>query len=460
MTPKHSFAKILSRSGLLTEAQLEQALQLQAREGSSIAEAAAKLSFASEQAVLATLATALHVPVASRENGLLVPKRGQGLESLVPAEVARRHHLLPLFTREGCLAVAMEDPMDLFAADELHITTGLTIVPHIASAKELRDAIDAFYGGDEVGIMQALGNEAGIREDTEITDFRNFVLPGLGAGGRGIPDVQGGAGGDPVDCTVFAPPQASVGESLLVQVFAHLPEQAAEVLAAAIEFDDSAKRRGATALGTRIRRGSRLTFELASRGLQIREPARSIIWQGRPASVQFDAEVSAENAHGTVIAAVTVSQDSVPIGEVKFKLNVVCSAAGSARKGVPAGEARRYQTAFVSYASQDRPEVLRRVQMLAPAGIRFFQDVLDLEPGQRWSDEIFKRIDESDVMFLFWSTAAKNSEWVQREWRYGLERRGVGFIKPVILEGPPIPPPPQDLSEIHFNDKVLYFIKA
>ena len=161
-----------------------------------------------------------------------------------------------------------------------------------------------------------------------------------------------------------------------------------------------------------------------------------------------------------MIASVTVSQDSVPIGEIKFKLEVTSGAGGDARRGMPAGEATRYQTAFVSYASQDRAEVLRRVQMLAPVGIKFFQDVMDLVPGQRWSDELYKRIDESDALFLFWSSAAKSSEGVEREWRYALEKRGSGFIKPVILEGPPIPPPPAALADIHFNDKVLYFLKA
>ncbi len=64
------------------------------------------------------------------------------------------------------------------------------------------------------------------------------------------------------------------------------------------------------------------------------------------------------------------------------------------------------------------------------------------------------------VLFLFWSTAAKESEWVSREWRYGLERKGEDFIHPVILEGPPPPEPPPELAHLHFADRMLYFIKA
>jgi hypothetical protein len=125
----------------------------------------------------------------------------------------------------------------------------------------------------------------------------------------------------------------------------------------------------------------------------------------------------------------------------------------------PTGEARRYSRAFISYASKDRAEVLRRVQMLKSVGIDFFQDVLNLEPGDRWAQELYKHIDESDVLFLFWSTAAKESEWVAKEWQYALEKKGDDFIRPVGIEGPPIPAPPEPLRHLHFGDPILYFLR-
>jgi len=98
--------------------------------------------------------------------------------------------------------------------------------------------------------------------------------------------------------------------------------------------------------------------------------------------------------------------------------------------------------------------------MLPAVGIRYFQDVLDLDPGDRWAHELFRHIDESDVMFLFWSSAAKASEWVTREWQYGLERKGDAYIRPVVIEGPPPPEPPPQLKHLHFGDRALYFIRA
>jgi hypothetical protein len=123
--------------------------------------------------------------------------------------------------------------------------------------------------------------------------------------------------------------------------------------------------------------------------------------------------------------------------------------------------ATRYDLAFISYASADRLEVLRRIQVLSAVGIRYFQDLLNLEPGDAWRDVIFRHIDESNVMFLFWSTRARDSDWVEMEWRYALKTKtDPQYIRPVIIEGPPPIPPPLDLAYLHFNDKILYIMKA
>lgn len=52
-----------------------------------------------------------------------------------------------------------------------------------------------------------------------------------------------------------------------------------------------------------------------------------------------------------------------------------------------------------------------------------------------------------------------------KEVRYALQRKGGNElsppeIRPVILEGPPIVPPPEDLAHLHFNDRILYLLAA
>jgi hypothetical protein len=188
------------------------------------------------------------------------------------------------------------------------------------------------------------------------------------------------------------------------------------------------------------------------------------VWRGEPEAVQFGVRAGA--AHGGVIGTVTVSRGEVPFGHVKFKLTVAAEPAATGARDEEARAAQswaRYRKAFISYASKDRDEVLKRVQMLARLKIDFFQDLLSLEPGERWERALYRHIDESDVFFLFWSTAARDSEWVLREIRYALDRRGGDEFKPpeivpVIIEGPPLVKPPPELDDLHFNDQILYFI--
>lgn len=275
---------------------------------------------------------------------------------------------------------------------------------------------------------------------------------------RGVFGREDGPRRDKVDCTVFAPPAARAGDAALVQVFAHRHREARKAKAAAKEFDADAKRRGVKSLGTRIRRGSKLTFELSIPPLVVDKSVRELVWRGDLDSVEFAVGVPEGLSPRTVIGEVGISQDSVPIGEIHFKLKVAAKDAAVAGEPVPAEEAVRYTRAFISYASKDRPEVLCRVPMLSAVGIRFFTDVLSLEPGDEWLPKIYEWIDESNVFLLFWSSNAKRSEWVEKEWRHALARSAKGFIRPVVIEGPPTPEPPPELAHISFGGRERYFL--
>ena len=277
-------------------------------------------------------------------------------------------------------------------------------------------------------------------------------------------DVNADEREDVVDCTVFAPAFATPGDQVFVQVFAHLMEQAQDAGSLAGEFDADAERRAVMTLETIVRRGSSLMFELRIARLTVRERVHSLTWRGRPVSAQFEVEVPQEARLGTYIGTVTVSLESVPIGHVKFKLALVPKDARPERRTEPVGDdAKRYKTAFVSYSSKDRKAVLERVQMLKPLGIDYFQDLLDLDPGDRWERELYLSIAECDLFLLFWSSEAKASRWVRRELQYALERKGGDDfarpeILPVIIEGPPITPPWPEVAHLHFGDPLVYFM--
>ncbi|MEH2255188.1 TIR domain-containing protein [Nostoc sp.] len=269
---------------------------------------------------------------------------------------------------------------------------------------------------------------------------------------------------DLVDCSVFSPASVTPDDMFLVQVFVHLPEQIEFAKQNAQQFDPDAKQLGARSLGLPIKRGSELTFNLSIPKLEVDDPIQKLSWNGRADSIQFGVSVPADITQKTVIGTVTVSQNTIPLGHLKFKLSIIPSVSSTSKDSQLVGEvARHYRKAFVSYSSKDRIEVLKRVQGLAVSGITVFQDILNLEPGDRWEQELYRNIDECDLFLLFWSTAAKESPWVLKEVLYALERQGSDGLRspeiiPVIIEGPPLVPPPPELQDLHFNDKLLYLM--
>lgn len=276
---------------------------------------------------------------------------------------------------------------------------------------------------------------------------------------------------DEVSGTVYAPGQAAQGDSFLVQVFIHLPEQADALDEIAKEADEDAKRRISSKLQKKIKRGTELTFHLQMPGLVIDDDVQSCVWMGEPAWVQFGVTVPEDSKPKNIIGTVTLSEASVPVGHLRFKFKITSTAPSEGEaeatslEPAPAGNLTRYQQAFISYASKDRQEVLKRVQMLNVAKVKFFQDLLTLEPGDEWEKLLYEYIDKSDVFFLFWSQAASESEWVKKEVEYAIKRRADKELPdpeiiPVIIEGPPPAKPPAELSSIHFNDKLIYFINT
>ena len=273
-------------------------------------------------------------------------------------------------------------------------------------------------------------------------------------------------GPDTVKCSLFAPEVVGRGDTILVEVFAHLPADDEKVKLLAGGYDNPTKLRASKLLAGEVDRGARLEFSFLMMEALVDEPTQGLVWRGLPDLVQFVVQIPDTHPIGRSVGRVIVSQDTVPLGHLKFIIDVRAAAADSEWR-LPSPPATyswsSYRRAFISYASADRTEVLKRVQMLDRISVDFFHDLLSLDPGERWERALYRKIDESDVLFLFWSTAAKQSEWVMREVRYAIARQGGDEfappeIVPIIIEGPPPAEPPAELRHLHFNDKFMYFI--
>ncbi|WP_018660962.1 GspE/PulE family protein [Heyndrickxia acidiproducens] len=131
---------LLIESGLITEEQLQQALK-EKEAGQKLGDVLLKHGYITEQQLIEALEFQLGIPHIS----LYRYPFDQNIMNLVPKEMAKRNLLIPLKKDGDQLFVAMADPMDFNAIDDLRLSTGFRIEPAIASKDDILRAISKYY---------------------------------------------------------------------------------------------------------------------------------------------------------------------------------------------------------------------------------------------------------------------------------------------------------------------------
>lgn len=256
-----------------------------------------------------------------------------------------------------------------------------------------------------------------------------------------------------VVCSVFSPSVVIPGAAFTLEVWAYPPNKRAEALAQA----KSRYRATSTLEGQKPEfRGIPFSVMLQLDGFEVEQATDSFVWTGEIINVTYLVKTPAQLFRGRYAGQIRLVSNSLLVQRIIFEVTV-----GSAVQGTNSLDSRQesIRSAFASYASSDRYKVVQRVQGLSAAGIDVFLDVASLRAGQKWLDRLHKEIEERDVFYLFWSTAAMRSKFVSEEWRHALETRGLTHIHPVPLEDPEKAPPPSELQSLHFNDVWLAHLK-
>ena len=139
---KKLFGESLVEKGLITGEQLRHA-ELKARASAkSMRRIIIETGLISEEDLTAFLSQQLDLPVVDLSNYLIDPET----IDQIPESLARKHLLIPLLRIGDNLTVAMVDPLDVFALDELHMKTGLNIEPVLATETEVKKSLNQHYG--------------------------------------------------------------------------------------------------------------------------------------------------------------------------------------------------------------------------------------------------------------------------------------------------------------------------
>lgn len=153
--------EILIKQGLVTEAQMQEAVEEQKIEKTHIGEILLKKGMIKEDDLAAALGNQLLIPYVSKASGLLIPQKDQGLEKLVPYEFAKEYLVLPISKNMSSLTCAIFNPFDLITIDNLKKMTNCEINFVIATKSDIQQATQAFYmQGQGEGGRNALWDQA------------------------------------------------------------------------------------------------------------------------------------------------------------------------------------------------------------------------------------------------------------------------------------------------------------
>jgi type IV pilus assembly protein PilB len=133
---------LLVKAKLVTPEQVDAALVSQRTEGGKFGEALIRIGAASEQDITETLSQQFGVPSIDLAHFDIDPS----IIKVVPGEVARKYGVLPVNKTGATLTIAMSDPTNVFAMDDIKFMTGYNVEPVVASEASLRRAIDKHYG--------------------------------------------------------------------------------------------------------------------------------------------------------------------------------------------------------------------------------------------------------------------------------------------------------------------------
>ncbi|MBU0630919.1 MAG: Flp pilus assembly complex ATPase component TadA [Candidatus Margulisbacteria bacterium] len=137
-----SLRESLVKSGLLTEAQIQEAVEDARRNGETLIMTILKSSLVAEELIASFLEKEMEFPKVDLASYLV----DQKAVDLLPITLAKKYHVIPLFKVGDVLTVAMIDPFDVVALDEVRSKTKCDVEPMVSTPREIDAAIAQYYG--------------------------------------------------------------------------------------------------------------------------------------------------------------------------------------------------------------------------------------------------------------------------------------------------------------------------
>lgn len=134
--------ELLLENNLITRQQLEKALDIQKKNGTRLGKVLSDLNFVSEKAMIEVLEFQLGIPHIDLSAISIKP----AVAALIPVTLAERHQVMPVKLASNKITLAMADPTNFYAIDDIRMATSFDVEPVIATEKDILQAIRKCYG--------------------------------------------------------------------------------------------------------------------------------------------------------------------------------------------------------------------------------------------------------------------------------------------------------------------------
>ncbi len=158
--------EMLLKAGMITQPQLQEALEAQKKSGGKLGFNLVKLGFVKEDDITALLSDQYGVPSINLRHFEI----DESVIHLVPSEVAQKYLVLPVNRTGATLTIAMADPTNVFAMDDIKFMTGYNVEPVVASEIAIREAIEKYYGSSHALELKKVMDEMA-EQDTEALEL-------------------------------------------------------------------------------------------------------------------------------------------------------------------------------------------------------------------------------------------------------------------------------------------------
>jgi type IV pilus assembly protein PilB len=147
---------LLLKEKRITPEQLQEALAQQRQKGGKLGYTLVSMGFVKESEITALLSKQFGVPSITISQFEIDP----AIIKLIPAETAQKYQIIPLSRSGATLTIAMTDPTNVFAMDDIKFMTGYNVEPVVASETEVDDALARYYGKEQAAAAAALAAAA------------------------------------------------------------------------------------------------------------------------------------------------------------------------------------------------------------------------------------------------------------------------------------------------------------